>query len=544
MLPFLSKYRHFYTGLIVVSLLSLLKLGIHLLAMNQYGFHRDELLHLAASEHLAWGYMEFPPLIAFLAYISQSIFGNELWAIRILPALLGFAIVWLTYAMVKEMGGRLFAQILAVICILTSVAYYRNHTLFQPVAFDQLFWVLAFYFFIKYINTRENSFLLWIGIVVGLGLLNKYTMFFWLVGIILAAFLTPYKKLLNHRWTWYALLIALIIFLPNLIWQFQQGFPVLGHAKGLYETQFYKLNYQDFLASQFWGMHPVTFPIWLIGLFYLLFADKRSEWEASVFHNFHFKSGIARIYTLRPFQVFGFAYLMILGLFLLVGGKGYYLFSFYPMLFAAGAIAMERLTKLKYPSIERERMSQVFRIALCLILLIFGMLWMPFGTPFLSINTFVQYANLEQDELGHYENLTGDYADMFGWEEQVQLVSDVYQSLPNNEKSNAIIWAENYGEAAAIQILGKKYNLSAPICFSGSFYNWSKPKLEKDLNTFITIGLEVNFMKEVFEEVEVIQIIRHPFAIGEENGIPLCICRKPKKPLKDFWKEFEEYIFS
>lgn len=542
MFVFLSKYRHFYLGLIIVSLLSLLKLGIHLWAANQYGFHRDELLHLAASEHLAWGYMEFPPFIAFLGYISQSIFGNELWSIRILPALVGFAIIWLTYGMVREMGGKLFAQILAVICILTSVAYYRNHTLFQPVAFDQLFWVLAFYFFIKYINTRSNLFLLWIGVVVGLGLLNKYTMFFWLAGMGIALFFTPYNKLLNHRWTWYALLIAFLIFLPNLIWQYQHDFPVLGHAKGLYESQFNQLDYQDFLVSQFWGMHPATFPIWFSGLLYFLVVDRKSEVDSDFYSTFRLKRNIARIYTLRPFQVLAIAYLAILGLFLVLKGKGYYLFSFYPVFFAGGAVAIERLTSLKYPSIQKQLFSQLLRIILITSLVVLGTLWMPFGTPFLPIETFIKYADLKQNADGRYEDLTDDYADMFGWEEQVQLVANVYHSLPENEKSTAIIWAENYGEASAIQILGKKHNLPAPICFSGSFYHWSH--VDKEGEVFITIGLEVDFMKEVFEKVEVVQLIRHPLAIAEENGIPLCICRKPKKPIKEFWKTFEQYIFS
>ncbi len=168
---------------LALLIISIAKLVIHLYANGNYGFHRDELLHLAVSEHLDWGYMEFPPLIALIGRIEQFLFGGSLLSIRLFPALVGVSLVWIAGLMAKEMKGKNFAIILAGICVFAAHSYYRNHTLFQPVAFDQLFWTLGYYWILRYINTEDKIYLLLMGITAGLGLMNKYSMLFWGAGI-------------------------------------------------------------------------------------------------------------------------------------------------------------------------------------------------------------------------------------------------------------------------------------------------------------------------------------------------------------------------
>lgn len=505
--------RPFKTVHMIIASLSLLKLGIHIWANGHYGFHRDELLHIACGEHLDWGYMEFPPWIAWMAALSRLLFGESVLAIRIFPALIGSVTVWIVVMMAKELKGGVFAQILAATCWVTATAYYRSNTLFQPVVFDQFFWTLGYLFFLKYLNTQESRFLIFMGVIAGFGLLNKYTMLFWGAGLVLSVLLVSERRIFRAYPIWLAGMIALLLFTPNIIWQLQQGFPVLGHFSGLYADHFQDYSSLSFLIHQLEALGPLTFPIWLLGIFYLITSQK--------------------------YRVFGFIYITTLALFLFSKGKSYYLFAIYPIYFAAGAVFWEKIIQ-KNASLSY---AWVIHRLVPILLLIQGMLAMPLGTPFLPIESFVAYAQIPRDEAGRLQGLTGDYADMFGWEEQVALIDSIYQTLSLEEQSSCMLWAENYGEAGAIQVLGAKYNLPPPVCSHGSFYLWGVP-IDR-AKVAITLGLEnKSFLKKYYEEVKLAKVILHPYAIDEEHNIPVYICRDPKRSLKSDWPKFRKYVFN
>ncbi len=166
--------------------------------------------------------------------------------------------------------------------------------------------------------------------------------------------------------------------------------------------------------------------------------------------------------------------------------------------------------------------------------------FIPQLTPILPIETYVSYKGLE--EIGGRVELTGDYADMFGWEEQVALVDSVYRSLSPNEQANCVLWAENYGEAGALKILRKKYDLPNPISRHGSFWSWGYGNPEAAV--WISLGNETPSVEYVFEEVELVKLITHRYAIGEENGIPLYICRKPQIDIPQWWADYEDHVFD
>jgi hypothetical protein len=166
--------------------------------------------------------------------------------------------------------------------------------------------------------------------------------------------------------------------------------------------------------------------------------------------------------------------------------------------------------------------------------------FIPYATPLLNIADFEAYARLESSD-GRVQ-LTSDYADMFGWEEQVALVDSVYRSLSEAERSNCVIWAENYGEAGAVKILGKKYGLPNPISRHGSFWSWGYGNDEAAV--WISLGNEAPAVNHVFEEVTLVKMIYHRYAIGEENGIPLYLCREPKLDIEQWWKDYEPHIFD
>ena len=489
----------------IILILSTVKLLIQCFGNLNYGFHRDELLHLAVSEHLDWGFMEFPPLIGLIGKVSYLFFDYSLFGVRLFPTLAGVGILILCCLMAKELGGKNKAVLLAGICILAFLPFYRNHTLFQPVAFDQFFWTLGFYFVIKFINSQNKKHLIFLGITLGLGLMNKYTILVWAWGIFVGLIFYQKGNVFKNKWLYISALISFLIFLPNIIWQAQNGFPLFKHLQALNDNQLNKINPMEF------GLEQLNFPFTLIiSLFGLvaLIIDK----------------------NLNKYRTVGIATVVIFCTMWLLNSKAYYVFAIYPVLFAGGAVKIEALF-IKKP---------VWVYVIAVFTLLPSIYFIPELTPILPIEKYVEYAQLKEQN-GRIK-LTGDYADMFGWEEQVKLVDSVYQSLSTKEKNNCVLWAENYGEAGALKILGKKYNLPNPISRHGSFWTWGYGN--KDADVWISLGNEKPSVEYVFEEVELVKIITHKYAIEEENGIPLYICRKPKIDIEKWWKDYKEHIFN
>jgi hypothetical protein len=489
----------------IILILSVIKLIIQWFGNKNYGFHRDELLHLSVSEHLDWGFMEFPPLIALIGKISYLLFDYSLLGVRLFPTLAGVGILVLCCLIAKELGGKSKAILLSGICILAFLPFYRNHTLFQPVAFDQLFWTLGFYFVIKFINSKNKNFLILLGITLGLGLMNKYTILVWAFGLFIGLFFHQKRKVFKNKWLYISALISLVIFLPNVIWQAKNDFPLLKHLQALNENQLNEINPMEF------GLEQLNFPFTLIISLFGLVAfiiDK----------------------NLKNYRTIGIASLVIFCTMWLLNSKAYFVFAIYPVLFAGGAVKIESLLSKK----------PLFIYAIATIALLPSIYFIPESTPILPIEKYVKYAQLKENN-GRIE-LKGDYADMFGWNEQVKLVDSVFQTLSTKEKNNCVLWAENYGEAGALKILGKKYNLPNPISRHGSFWNWGFGK--KDADVWISLGNEKPSVESVFQEVELVKTITHKYAIGEENGMPLYICRKPKVDIEKWWKDYEEHIFD
>ena len=490
----------------VITILVLIKLCIHLIGNRNYGFHRDELLHLSVSEHLNWGYFEFPPFIAFIGKIAHFMFGFSLSGIRFLSTLAGVGILIICCLIARELGGKLKAVLLAGVSILAFVPFYRNHMLFQPVAFDQFFWTLGFYFLIKYFNTKNQKFLILLGVSAGFGLMNKYTILVWGLGVVVGLLFYEKGRLFKYKWFYISGLVTFLIVLPNLIWQINHHFPLLLHLQKLKESQLDENGPFDFVIEQL--KNPFTLTISLIGLF-AYFFDK----------------------DLKKFKTFGIATLVIFVSMWIMQAKGYYFFAVYPILFAAGAVKIEKLLQ------NKPKWNYAVAAALFFPILPF----LPYAIALLPIETYVNYSNLKPEKNGHI-TLTDDYADMFGWEEQVKLVASLYQSLPAKDKENCVIWAKNYGEAGAIEIIGKKYGLPNPICSNGSFWLWGTVTTSGEV--CISIGNEKQAVERVFTDCKLVKIIKHKYAIEEENNIPLYLCHKPKINIKQKWKSLENHVFE
>ena len=488
---------------LIIAILACAKLIIQLVGSRNYGFHRDEILHLSASEHLEWGFMEFPPFIALLGKFSYLLFDYSLVGTRFFPTAAGVGILILCCLIAKEFKGNKLSIIIAGVSILAFLPFYRNHTLFQPVAFDQLFWTLGFYYLVRYLNTENKNFLLLIGVTLGIGLCNKYTILIWALGVFIGMIFYKKGKIFRDKWWYISGCLSLLIISPNIWWQYENDWPVLRHLQGLHNSQLSQLHPMQFALEQLY--YPFTLIVSILGLVYL--------------------------FRTKKYRSIGIASAIIFITMWLLQSKAYYVFALYPVLFAAGAVVISNWLAHR---------KLFWRYAIVALLLFTSIPFIPHATPVLPIETYVNYAALSNDK-GRVE-LSADYADMFGWIEQVALIDSIYHSFTKEEQKSSVLWAENYGEAGALKILGKKRGLPNPISRHGSFWKWGNGN--EKATTWISLGNELAALRVVFEEIELVKIIHHKYAMDEENGIPVYICRKPKLDLNKWWSDYEPYIFD
>jgi hypothetical protein len=504
------------TDFAIFTYLAIIKIMIHFLANGNYGFHRDEFLYIAMGEHLDWGFLEVPPFIAVIAKLSRFILGDSLFAFRVLPTLAGAIIVYLIGYITKELGGKQFAQILAIFCFIFSPGFLGSGYLLQPVVFNQLFWTSAIYILIKIIKYGHHKYWIYLGLICGIGLLTKYTMLLLGFAIFLGMLFSSNRFHFKTKWPWIGGGISFLIFLPNLIWQNNHNWPLIDHLKTLHETQLVNMQPSGFLIMQilatFWA-----FPIAAFGFYYFFFNKEN-----------------------KKYITLGFVYLIPFTILLLTGGKPYYLFPVYPMLFAGGSYFIEQ----KWLSKKR-----IFQMVAIVWIILNNLITIPYAIPILPIKTFKVYANFMavnfgldaplRWEDGKVHSNRQDYADMFGWENQVSVVARVFHNLTESEKADCTLLASNYGQAGAFEYYRLKYNIPKVVSFSSSYYLWGSGEVEK--NIVITIGFSESVLKDYCPQLELLDIITHD--VARETNISVYICRQPKQSLRELWPDLYKYRF-
>ncbi|MFC1618756.1 glycosyltransferase family 39 protein [Candidatus Neomarinimicrobiota bacterium] len=509
------KFRTIFTRQVLLSEVAVLaylaavKFLVPLLASADFGFHRDEFLYLAMGQHLDWGYLEVPPSIAFFAALSRWLLGGSLYAVHFFPALTGALTLLLTGLIARQLGGGRFAQVLAALAYLFSPVYLHMNILFQPVTFDLFYFVLSAYLIIRILKEDKPRLWVFLGVVAGLGLLNKYTMLLYGFGIAVSLLLTPYRRYYRNRWLWLAALIALIICLPNLLWQHSQGWPLFEHMRALSESQLVNVQPFTFLIGQLL-MNLFASPVWLAGLFFVLFSAAGRTW--------------------RPL---GWLYGAMLAVLLILSGKTYYLAPAYPMLMAAGAVVLERA--------GRRPWNLILRPALVLLIVAGGVMQLPIGVPCLPVDRMIRFfefgsrnmgmAEILRWETGEFHELPQDWADMLGWEEQVAAVAETWHSLPAEDRAKCAIFASNYGAAGAIDYYGHHYGLPKAICPTSSYWLWGYGDYTGEI--LLTIGISEEEFAGVYETSEAGAVFSYPHA--REDGTPIRIWRRPRMSLADIW---------
>ena len=506
--------NHWTSPLAVIIYFALIKLVIHLFTNGQYGYFRDELYHLAGSEHLDWGYVDFAPLIALIAKLSLMLFGDSLSAIRFLPAVAGALTVLLTGLIIIELGGKRFAVMLGCFCVLVAPIFLTFNTLLTMNAFEPLFWMGCVYFIILAINRNDPRFLIGFGLLAGLGLQNKHTMLLLIFGILIGLLCTRERRIMTNKWFWVAGLIAFAIFLPNLLWQHQHNWPTIECITNVAATgKNVALSAQEFIQQQFIILLPFTAPVWLAGLWFFFFDDRG-----------------------KHYRMFGIAYVVMLAIMLVTNSKHYYIAAAYPMLFAGGAVLLEKL-------FQEKRRIRWLKVAYPVLLIVTGCIIAPYALPVLPVDTFITYQQTHgftppKTEVGHVGPLPQHYGDMFGWPEMVETVAEIYHNLPPDERAKTAIFASNYGEAGAIDFFGPSYDLPKAISGHQNYYLWGPHNYTGEV--IIVLGFPPDLANRFCGSVEEAGTVGHPYAMAEEH-YTIYICRDLKGGLQKSWPMWKNW---
>lgn len=491
----------------LLAALLLAKLLLHLYLNGQWSFHRDELLYLALGRRPAWGFASVPPGIGFWAWLGDRVLGGSVEGIRLIATLFGTATVLLTGLMAREMlpagerSGR-FAMLLVGLAGLVSGAFLRPCMLFMPVVFDVFYWALMCWLLMGYLRTEKRSWLWWFGLAAGFGLLNKYSVLILLFSLLPGVlFISRNRRIFSQPALYGAAGLALLLFFPNLLWQWEHRFPVVRHMSALATTQFAHVSLESFFGDQLRFFLPAL-PVWLAGLYFLLFGKEASVW-----------------------RLFGWMYLTVLAVLLFFSAKSYYSLGAYPVLVAAGAAYLERLSAQNYRWI---------RVAAPAFILLSGIFTMPAALPLLPPEQearFIQglskmpgLQGILRWEDGNYYALPQDYADMLGWEELGKKAGEIWQAIP--DKNTAAIYADSYGQAGAIEQFGKKYGVREVLCFSDNYRYWLPDSLPANFQTLIYVNDELgDDMPGFFGKIEKIWELDMP--LSRQHGDQIYRCQYP-----------------
>lgn len=419
----------------------ILKFALQIILISpEYELQRDEYLHLDQANHLAWGYLSVPPVTSWISWLI-SLLGNSIFWIKFFPALFGALTIWVVWKTIEELNGNLYALILGATGVLFSVLL-RLNTLYQPNSLDVLCWTTLYYCIIKYLNSENHKWLFAGALVFALGFLNKYNMVFLILGFVPAILITKQRKLLTKKQLYLAILLALALILPNLLWQYNNNFPVVHHMKELSGKQLVNVDRLDFLKSQilfFLGSIIVI----VAGLYALLFYE-----------------------PFKKYRPFFWSIFFTLFLFIYLKAKDYYAIGIYPVYIAFGSVFLSNLLSTSW----KKYLQPVLVLLPILFFIPMYQIGFPNKSPEYILNHQEKYKEfgLLRWEDGKDHPLPQDFADMLGWKELAHKVDSIYASLP--EPTNTLVLCDNYGQAGAINYYTKK-GIKASS-FSADYVNW------------------------------------------------------------------------
>jgi hypothetical protein len=476
---------------------------VHLTLVKEYGYHGDELYFLDCGRHLAFGYVDHAPLVPWLARLSETL-GGGLFALRLPAILAGAGTLLLSALLVHEWGGHWRAQMLALIALLVAPAQLRIRAMLNIPVFEVLFCTATAYLVARAISRRERWTWLFAGGTLGLALLTKHSALLWAGALAIGLLVTYGRSVFASPWPWLGVALAFGLFVPNLVWQAQSGFPTLEFV-GTLRTQVLELQGRAlFAAGQLLYFHPLALPIWMAGV-----ASASRERN-------------------RPTRPFSLLYVLLFACFLVMGGKPYYLASAYPPVLAAGGVVLERWFE------RRAGLRRTFLAALVSSGAALGVVTVPV-LPLQTVDAILEAV------LGWVVPpiaLTHDLHGMFGWREQAATIDSVYRALPEAARSRATVLAGSYSQAGAIN---QFRNPDTPHAVSGhmTYYLWGPDSPRGDV--LIAFGIPRELLDRHYLTCGERARIDVPLARPGDTDLSVYVCQEPRSAMATWWPELRRY---
>jgi Dolichyl-phosphate-mannose-protein mannosyltransferase len=491
-------------GLLV--LLAVLRVALHAATNGQYGFHRDELQTLDDARHLDWGFVVYPPMVPLLARLELVLFGTSLVGFRLLAAVAVSAAMVIAGLIAKELGGGRREQVLAAIATGISPVSLAQGAVFQYVSFDYLWCVLLTYFLVCLLKTEDARWLVAIGAVIGLGMQTKYTMAFFATGLVGGVVLTRARRYLASVWLYAGVGVALLIFLPNLVWQAQHQFMSLEFLRHIHARDVSQGRANGFLVQQLLlCVNPATIPLLFLGLWFYFAREEGKRYRA-----------------------LGWMYVVTLGIFVVAKARFYYLAPMYPVLLAAGSVLWGKGASSLRPASARAAQ---------------GILWtgMAAGAVIFAATT-MPIAPIGSDLWKFTSKVHDQFREQIGWTDLAETVARVYQALPGDERAHAGILTGNYGEGGALNLYGPALGLPRAMAGTNSF--WYRGYTEPPPETVIVVGFDLDEAEALFASCRVAakNTNRSDVVNEESRDHPdILVCSHLRENWPEFWRRFRRF---
>jgi 4-amino-4-deoxy-L-arabinose transferase-like glycosyltransferase len=496
--------------------LAIARIALYLVSSGPlaYGYMSDELYYLDSTDHLAWGYVDHPPLSIAVLWLVRSVLGQSLLALRLVPALLGAGTIVLVGVLARELGGGRAAQGLAALAALLWPLLLGITAFYSMNAFEYAFWALGAFVVVRIVDRGEPRLWLVLGLVLGLGLLNKISMSWFGLGLGVGLLLTPQRRWLATPWPWAAAVVALAIFVPHLLWQAQHGWPTLEFIENATTQKMLAKSPVELAVDQLLVTHPLFVPLWLAGLVYCFVTTEG-----------------------RRYQILAWIWITT-GMLLLASTavRSNYLGPAYLPLLAAGAVAFERVA-------TRPRWRWLPAVA-AVTFVVGGGGMAPLGLPLLPPEQYVAYERAlgvsapveEKDELGL---LPLHYALRFGWDEILGAVEQAHLSLRPEERARAVVLGSWFGDTGAVNVLGRARGLPPAISGHNSYWLWGPGEREPEI--VLALSRDGDGLDEAFERVERVAEVDCRLCMPRVDALAVYVCRGPRRPLAEWWAEVKHY---
>jgi hypothetical protein len=511
MFPMLKHFRLTPEALIIISF-AVIKILFHLL-LPEYGYHRDEMYYVAIADGFSWSNLDMPPGSPLYLKLFLVLFGHSLKVVHLAAAVCGALVIVFGMLIAKELGGKRYAMVLTgTFLLLSGLIIFGSLYSYDDPSF--VVWAGVFYLLIRMLNGADQRLWLAAGVLMGLGMLTKLTILFLGFSLFVSLWFVPQRNWFKRPWIWFAGVIAVLCAVPYMLWQASHGWYFLSYAASYSGRVSHASPVLDFLWNQILPNNPLMFPVWAIGLAMLLF---RRRWNA--------------------YRIFGYLYIVLCVTLFVLGGQFYFMMPIYAVLVAAGSVRIEQWFEPQTDAASRRRVP---KIALPALYVLLSLPTLPFAVPLLPPDLLIEYlkpvgvnAGIKTEDR-QFASLPQHVADRFGWEDMARDVAAVYHEVRGESTEDIGVAARNWGEASAIHLYRKKFNLPEPLCGDGWFY-FEAFKFNGFPRRVVAIGSPVAQLQSLFEHVEKKGTFTNPYCMPDENNNPIYYCTNPRVDLRKYW---------